>query len=105
MSIPAGVLKIDRSLISGLDDGAGQSAAAVAAVVGLGAGLRHAHASPRASRPREQLALAAELGCTFAQGFHIARPMPADELPAWLSTRRRARAPRPRRGALVHAGR
>jgi EAL domain-containing protein (putative c-di-GMP-specific phosphodiesterase class I) len=35
----------------------------------------------------EQLALAAELGCTFAQGYHIARPMPADELTSWVKAR------------------
>jgi EAL domain-containing protein (putative c-di-GMP-specific phosphodiesterase class I) len=37
-----------------------------------------------------QLALAAELGCTFAQGFHIARPMTADELERWMTVWRRA---------------
>ena len=51
-----------------------------------------------------QLAMAAELGCTFAQGFHIARPMPADELTAWLSARAATRS-RPAAGSLVHAGR
>jgi EAL domain-containing protein (putative c-di-GMP-specific phosphodiesterase class I) len=24
------------------------------------------------------------LGCTYAQGYHIANPMAADEFPAWL---------------------
>jgi EAL domain-containing protein (putative c-di-GMP-specific phosphodiesterase class I) len=38
----------------------------------------------------EQLARAAALGCSFAQGFHIARPMPADELARWMSVWRRA---------------
>jgi EAL domain-containing protein (putative c-di-GMP-specific phosphodiesterase class I) len=33
----------------------------------------------------EQLALATELGCTFAQGFHLARPMPAEDLTGWLA--------------------
>jgi catechol 2,3-dioxygenase-like lactoylglutathione lyase family enzyme len=33
---------------------------------------------------RLHLALTATLGCTFAQGYYIARPMPAVELPRWL---------------------
>ena len=37
-----------------------------------------------------QLAVAVELGCTFAQGFHIARPMPAAELQQWMDVWRKA---------------
>jgi EAL domain-containing protein (putative c-di-GMP-specific phosphodiesterase class I) len=47
----------------------------------------------------DQLALAEELGCTFAQGFHIARPMPADEVARWMAGRApstpRVRTPQP----------
>jgi EAL domain-containing protein (putative c-di-GMP-specific phosphodiesterase class I) len=35
----------------------------------------------------EQLAMATDLGCTYVQGFHIARPMPADELAGWIAGR------------------
>ena len=28
-----------------------------------------------------------QLGCDFAQGYHIARPMPADKIAAWASER------------------
>jgi EAL domain-containing protein (putative c-di-GMP-specific phosphodiesterase class I) len=51
-----------------------------------------------------QLDMVARLGCTFAQGFHIARPMPAHELTAWLSARA-ARRSRPAADLLLHAGR
>ena len=51
-----------------------------------------------------QMQLVTGLGCTFALGFHIARPMPADELTAWLSARAATRS-RPAAGSLVHAGR
>lgn len=86
VSIPAGILEIDRSLISGLEGRTGQSAAAVAAVVGLGRACGMRTLAEGVERPR-QLAMAAELGCTFAQGFHIARPMPADDLLPWIEAR------------------
>jgi diguanylate cyclase (GGDEF)-like protein len=103
VSIPAGVLKIDRSLVGGLDDRSGQSAAAVAAVVGLGkaCGMR---SLAEGVETAGQLEMAAELGCTFAQGYVIARPMPAAELTAWLATRAATRES-PATRALVPAGR
>jgi hypothetical protein len=46
------------------------------------------HAQPRRGRKTaEPLATAVELGCSYAQGYHIARPMPADELVRWLAAR------------------
>jgi len=35
----------------------------------------------------EQLALVTELGCDMAQGFFLARPMPVDDVSAWLKER------------------
>jgi EAL domain-containing protein (putative c-di-GMP-specific phosphodiesterase class I) len=82
-SVPAGVLKIDRSLVSGTDGGSGRSAAAIAALTGLASafGMR---SLAEGVETAGQLAAAAELGCSFAQGFHIARPMPAEQLTEWL---------------------
>jgi EAL domain-containing protein (putative c-di-GMP-specific phosphodiesterase class I) len=87
VNIPAGVLKIDRSLVAGATDRRSHSAAAIAAVVALAkaCGMR---ALAEGVETVEQLALTATLGCTHAQGYYIAQPMPADELPGWL--RRRA---------------
>jgi diguanylate cyclase len=28
-----------------------------------------------------------DLGCDFAQGYHLSRPLPADELERWLRER------------------
>ncbi|MFD2090697.1 putative bifunctional diguanylate cyclase/phosphodiesterase [Blastococcus deserti] len=86
VNIPAGVLKIDRSLVTGATDRPSQSAAAIAAVVGLATACGMRSLAEGVETP-EQLALAAELGCTFAQGFHIAPPMPAEELTRWLTER------------------
>jgi EAL domain-containing protein (putative c-di-GMP-specific phosphodiesterase class I) len=33
----------------------------------------------------QQLRLAVELGCTFAQGYYIARPMPAADMELWMA--------------------
>jgi diguanylate cyclase (GGDEF)-like protein len=86
VNIPAGILKIDRSLVAGAADRQSQSAAAIAAVVALAkaCGMR---ALAEGVETVEQLALTATLGCAFAQGYYIARPMPADELLSWLHER------------------
>ncbi|HET6391590.1 MAG TPA: EAL domain-containing protein [Blastococcus sp.] len=87
LNIPAGILKIDRSLVTGAPERPSQSAAAIAAVVGLAraCGMR---SLAEGVETAEQYALAADLGCTYAQGFHIARPMPAEELSRWLAEQR-----------------
>ncbi|MET0765180.1 MAG: EAL domain-containing protein [Blastococcus sp.] len=86
VNIPAGVLKIDRSLVAGTADRRSASTAAIAAVVALAhaCGMR---ALAEGVETDEQMALAATLGCTSAQGYYIARPMPADELRGWLQER------------------
>jgi EAL domain-containing protein (putative c-di-GMP-specific phosphodiesterase class I) len=92
VNIPAGVLKIDRSLVNGSPDRPSQSAAAIAAVVGLAqaCGMR---SLAEGVETAEQLALATELGCTYVQGFHIARPMPAADIEGWILARESGAAP------------
>jgi diguanylate cyclase (GGDEF)-like protein len=94
VSIPAGILKLDRSLITSTDTRRSESAAAIAAVVGLAkaCGMR---SLAEGVETVDQLALVTELGCTFAQGHHVARPMPADDLTVWLQRHRRPRVPLP----------
>ncbi|TFV68176.1 UNVERIFIED_ORG: EAL domain-containing protein [Bacillus sp. AZ43] len=91
VNIPAGVLKIDRSLVGSAEDRRSQSAAAIAAVVAL-AGACGMRALAEGVETAAQLAMAEELGCTFAQGYHIARPMPAGEVVAWVHARSGPRA-------------
>jgi EAL domain-containing protein (putative c-di-GMP-specific phosphodiesterase class I) len=94
VAIPAGVLKIDRSLVCGLDDSDSHARAATVAVVALAntCGMR---SLAEGVETAGQLAEARELGCTFAQGFLIARPMPAEEVFGWVV--RRSTAARERR--------
>ena len=77
------MLKIDRSLVCGLDDQDSHARAATVAVVALAntCGMR---SLAEGVETAGQLAEARELGCTFAQGFLIARPMPAEELFGWV---------------------
>ncbi|WP_299954189.1 bifunctional diguanylate cyclase/phosphodiesterase [uncultured Modestobacter sp.] len=94
VSIPAGVLKLDRSLIATTATRRSESAAAIAAVVGLATacGMR---SLAEGVETDDQLELVTELGCTYAQGFHIARPMPPAELAGWLAERAGGRPPAP----------
>ena len=87
VSIPAGILKLDRSLVAGTETRRSESAAAIAAVVGLATacGMR---SLAEGVETADQLTLVRELGCTFAQGHHIARPMPAADLLTHLEGRR-----------------
>ena len=102
VTMPAGMLKIDRSLVAGVEARRSQSAAAIAAVVGLAqaCGMR---SLAEGVETTDQLALAIRLGCTHAQGFLIAPPMPADDLVRWLADPRSAGAPR-RSTQLVASG-
>jgi diguanylate cyclase (GGDEF)-like protein len=86
VSMPAGILKIDRELVAAPAHRRSQSAAAIAAVVGLAraCGMR---SLAEGVETADQLATAKELGCTYAQGFHIARPMTAAALEQWLADR------------------
>ncbi|SOC46701.1 diguanylate cyclase (GGDEF) domain-containing protein [Blastococcus aggregatus] len=92
VTLPAGMLKIDRSLVNYTEGHRDRAAAAIAAVVALGkaCGIR---SLAEGVETAGQLALAAELDCTFAQGFHIARPMPAEAVPGWVSAQHATAAP------------
>lgn len=92
VTIPAGLLKIDRSLVAFPAQRRSQSAAAIAAVVALGraCGMR---TLAEGVETAEQLAVVTELGCSYAQGYHIARPMPAEDVLPWIAARAGAAVP------------
>lgn len=80
--IPAHVLKIDRSFVAGMVDFP-DDRAIVNTVLGLGRDFQRqivAEGAETAAHVR----LLGHLGCDLAQGFGIARPMPAAEVMAWM---------------------
>jgi diguanylate cyclase (GGDEF)-like protein len=90
-NLPVDELKMDRAFTGGLVDDP-----AAAAIVRHTAQLAHALGLRLVAEGVEDcttLEVIDRLGCDIAQGYHIARPMPADEMLAWLH---RQTAPRPR---------
>ena len=78
--LPVHVLKVDRSFLRGVP-GDPQGAAIVQAIATLGGGL-DMHVVAEGIETAAQQAFAAEAGCQYGQGFHLARPMPAGEVTA-----------------------
>jgi len=86
-TLPVDVIKIDRSLVKylGTDTSAtaGTARTIIAAVTSIAATLGMTTVA-EGIETTEQHAAVVELGCTHAQGFLFARPMPADDLRASL---------------------
>jgi EAL domain-containing protein (putative c-di-GMP-specific phosphodiesterase class I) len=81
--LPVSAIKIDRSFVVQMV--AEQSdALIVRAVIDLAHafGLR---CVAEGVETQAHLQMLREMGCEFGQGFGIARPMPAEEFPFWLS--------------------
>ncbi len=81
--LPAQTLKIDRSFVRDMlhdrDD-----LAILEGVLGLAAAFRRQPlAEGVETAAHGELLL--DLGCELAQGYHIARPMPAEAIPAWVA--------------------
>jgi EAL domain-containing protein (putative c-di-GMP-specific phosphodiesterase class I) len=80
--LPVHALKIDRSFITDLTDDP-DSEAIVRSIIELARNLRLETVAEGVEdeRVRERLI---RLGCDYAQGFALARPMPADAMLRWL---------------------
>jgi diguanylate cyclase (GGDEF)-like protein len=83
-SLPIDCLKIDRRFVNKIDQDQGGLFAET--IVGLSQKLR-VNSIAEGVETLEQAEFLRELGCTMAQGYLYARPMPPDQLLAWLRAR------------------
>ena len=80
--LPAELLKIDQSFVRDMLDDP-DDLAIVESVIGLATAFRrNVIAEGVETSPHGELLLT--LGCELAQGYGIARPMPAADIPAWV---------------------
>ncbi|MCK5359136.1 MAG: EAL domain-containing protein, partial [Gammaproteobacteria bacterium] len=82
-NLPATVLKIDKSFVNNLLNDP-DNLAITEGILGLANAF---HRTPIAEGVEtiEQGSLLLKLGCDLAQGYVIARPMPAENLPVWIN--------------------
>jgi EAL domain-containing protein (putative c-di-GMP-specific phosphodiesterase class I) len=77
-------LKVDRSFVDGLGEEVGDTAI-VGAIVGMAQALE-IEVTAEGVETAEQLEHLRILGCTFAQGYHLARPLWAADVTQLLSS-------------------
>ena len=87
---PVQRLKIDQSFVRGLTNDK-DDVAIVKAMIGLGRSLR-LDVIAEGVETEAELGILADLGCQEAQGYLICRPVPPEELEAWVQARDPARA-------------
>jgi diguanylate cyclase (GGDEF)-like protein len=90
-------LKIDRSLVSNLREDS-KSSAIIRSTIALGENLGLVVVAEGVETPG-QIDLLRELGCHQVQGFGLAKPMPAEEMAAWIAARERAQDSQPPAGS------
>ena len=81
--LPAQTLKIDQCFIRDMLDDP-EDRAIVEGVLGLARAF-HRHALAEGAETPAHCKMLLELGCDLAQGYGIARPMPADQIPPWCA--------------------
>ena len=79
---PFSDLKVDRWLVAKLDS-SDEARRIVAMLVSLAARYKFT-LTGEGIETEEQWGVLERLGCDFGQGFLIARPMPADQMAAWI---------------------
>ena len=95
--LPANILKIDQSFVRDMLDDQ-DDLALIGAIIGLARAFKREVIAEGVETTSHGVALM-RLGCDFAQGYGIARPMPADQVVAWANS---YVAPSAWRDALQH---
>ena len=97
---PIGNLKIDRRFVMALTSGAEEDGDVLLlrSMIELGHGMGLV-VTAEGVEDRSSLERLRALGCDYAQGYHIARPMEPGALPGWL----RERGELPAAGGVAHA--
>jgi EAL domain-containing protein (putative c-di-GMP-specific phosphodiesterase class I) len=84
-SLPVRELKIDRSFVIGMATDESDVVLAQSAVdLGHNLGLHVVAEGVEDATTQQALS---EMGCDLVQGYHIFRPVPANDLDGWLGTR------------------
>lgn len=81
--LPAARLKIDQLFVRGMVEDA-EDLAILKAIMGLADAFKR-EVIAEGVEEVEHGSLLLQLGCEVAQGYGIARPMPAEEIPAWVA--------------------
>ncbi|GAB1640944.1 putative bifunctional diguanylate cyclase/phosphodiesterase [Krasilnikovia sp. MM14-A1259] len=84
-AFPVDVLKLDKSFVDGICEGADRGRLAVAAAVAQLAEHLQLSAVAEGIESAEQMNRLREMGYRLGQGFHLARPLPADEVGAIMA--------------------
>ncbi|HWS31801.1 MAG TPA: EAL domain-containing protein [Actinoplanes sp.] len=84
-AFPVSALKLDKSFVDGIADGADRGRLAVAAAVALLAEHLQLKAVAEGIESQEQLERLRDMGYRYGQGFLMARPLPADECGALMT--------------------
>jgi EAL domain-containing protein (putative c-di-GMP-specific phosphodiesterase class I) len=82
--LPVDLLKIDQSFVRGMLDDP-NDLAILEGVIGLAQAF-HRRVIAEGVETAEHGVMLLQLGCELAQGYGIARPMPAHSIPAWAAS-------------------
>lgn len=82
--LPADLVKIDQSFVRHMINAA-DDVAIVEGIIAMASLSRHSVLAEGVETVEHGIMLL-RLGCDLAQGYAIARPMPADQVPAWIAS-------------------